>query len=124
MAERTPTKIQIALARNMKAYRAALGYSQARLAELADLSVPFVGDIEICRKTPSLQALESLAKALSLEPWQLIWDGKAFPSFAGPAIADRLVEEVTTLIRERFQSYPGGSNLSDGNPPSPEDEGR
>ncbi|MCD1655514.1 helix-turn-helix transcriptional regulator [Treponema zuelzerae] len=60
------------LAKNMKAARDRLGISQAKLAELAETSVAFIGEIEIGRKSPSLENLGKIAHALGLEVYQLL----------------------------------------------------
>ena len=60
------------LAKNMKDARERLGYSQAKLAELAKTSVAFIGEIEIGRKSPSLENLGNIAEALGMEVYQLL----------------------------------------------------
>lgn len=60
------------LAKNMKAARTRLDITQAKLAELADTSVAFIGEIEIGRKSPSLENLGKIAHALKMEVYQLL----------------------------------------------------
>jgi len=62
------------LARNMKAARDRLGYTQAKLAELANTSAAFIGEIEIGRKSPSLEKIGHIANALGMEVYQLLID--------------------------------------------------
>lgn len=62
------------LARNLKSARDRLGYTQAKLAELADTSAAFIGEIEIGRKSPSLEKIGQIAEALGMEVYQLLID--------------------------------------------------
>ncbi|GHV92593.1 hypothetical protein AGMMS50268_30960 [Spirochaetia bacterium] len=59
------------LAANIKAKRTALGFTQEKLAALADVSYQMVHDIEGCRTWVSDKTLQSLSKALELEIYEL-----------------------------------------------------
>ena len=48
--------------------REARGWSQERLAELADLNRSFIGEIERGAAMPSLLTIQKLAAALGIEP--------------------------------------------------------
>jgi transcriptional regulator with XRE-family HTH domain len=61
------TKLRDLLAKNMKAYRNALGLSQARLAEKVDTSTHYIGMIETQNKFPSPEMLERIATALGVD---------------------------------------------------------
>jgi transcriptional regulator with XRE-family HTH domain len=61
------TNIRDILAANMKAYRNALGLSQAKLAEKVDTSTHYIGMIETKNKFPSPEMLERLAAALGVD---------------------------------------------------------
>jgi transcriptional regulator with XRE-family HTH domain len=61
------TNIRGVLARNMKAYRSALGLSQAKLAEKVNTSTHYIGMIETKRNFPSPEMLERIAAALGLD---------------------------------------------------------
>jgi len=65
------TDLHRCLAANLKALRQRWGFSQAELAERSDLSVSYVGEIEVAVKWPSAENLERLAKALHVRPHQL-----------------------------------------------------
>ena len=101
------TKLQLILARNLKARRGRLGYSQAKLAELVGLSVPFIAEIEIGRKSPSLATLDRLATALEVEAFELIMDEKAVARSSGSALTDVMVEDMANTIREKLEEYLG-----------------
>jgi transcriptional regulator with XRE-family HTH domain len=51
----------------MKAYRNALGLSQAKLAEKVDTSTHYIGMIETKNKYPSPEMLERIAAALGID---------------------------------------------------------
>jgi len=65
------TNIREILATNLRENRRKCGISQAKLAEMADLSTQFVAMIELCRKFPCSETLERMAAALGIEPHEL-----------------------------------------------------
>ena len=65
------TNIRDILAKNMKAYRNALGVSQARLAEKVDTSTHYIGMIETKKNFPSPEMLERIATALGIDTLDL-----------------------------------------------------
>jgi transcriptional regulator with XRE-family HTH domain len=65
------TSIRDLLAKNMKAYRHALGISQAKLAEKVDTSSHYIGMIETKNKYPSPEMLERIADAMGIDPIDL-----------------------------------------------------
>jgi transcriptional regulator with XRE-family HTH domain len=62
------TNIRDLLAKNMKAYRHALGLSQVKLAEKVETSSHYIGMIETKNKYPSPEMLERIAVALGIDP--------------------------------------------------------
>ena len=67
-------ELQRCLASNLKTFRLRWGYSQADLAERSEISVSYVGEIEVGVKWPSAETLEKLAGAFHLKPYQLFLD--------------------------------------------------
>lgn len=61
------TNLRQLLAFTMKEKRRILGYSQAKLAEKADLSTQYIAMIELGRKFPGPETLERIAEALELD---------------------------------------------------------
>ena len=59
------------LSQNIKQRRKELGITQAKLAELADISEPYMNDIERCQTWISDKTLSKLAWALNLELHEL-----------------------------------------------------
>jgi len=61
------------LSANIKKYRAEMGLSQEKLAELVALSDQTINDIEGCRTWVSDKTLVKIARALKVEIYQLIY---------------------------------------------------
>jgi transcriptional regulator with XRE-family HTH domain len=78
------TDVRTLLALNMKKYRKILGLSQAALAEKANCSTTFIGNIEISKRFPSAQYLNRIVKVLGVKPADLFAEGsdsKTVPQF-------------------------------------------
>ena len=69
--EETPSLRSI-FAANVKRLRKELHLTQANLAELADISEPYMNDLELCKSWVSDKTLIKIAKALKKEPYELI----------------------------------------------------
>mgnify|MGYP001583642306 CR=1 FL=1 len=61
------SSLQQQIGSRIKELRQLKGYTQAELAELADLSANYIGYIERSQRTISLQTLERLAHTLGVE---------------------------------------------------------
>jgi transcriptional regulator with XRE-family HTH domain len=68
------TELHRCLAANMKTLRTRWGLSQSELAERSDLSVSYVGELEMGLKWPQADNIERLAKALHVKPYQFFLD--------------------------------------------------
>ena len=64
-------RIREILAQNIRVSRKRLYYIQSDLAERVGVSTIFIGEIEICRKFPSLANIEGIAAASGMKPFQL-----------------------------------------------------
>jgi transcriptional regulator with XRE-family HTH domain len=73
------TDIREILAGNMKAYRNALGLSQAKLAEKVDTSAHYIGMIETKNNFPSPEMLERIAASLGIDTLDLFSHEKTLP---------------------------------------------
>lgn len=63
----TGEEVRNTLAKNIKKFRAQKGFSQAQLAEKADISLPFMSSIEQSSKWPYPDTLAKIAAALGIE---------------------------------------------------------
>ena len=64
-------EIRAVLAQNIKSFRTHRDWSQADLAEKANISIPFLSDIERGNKWPYPDTLSKLAKALKIDVYEL-----------------------------------------------------
>ena len=67
-----PLEIRGILSKNLKERRKNLGFSQEKFAEITDLSVQTINDIEGGRKWVSDKTLTKLSSALQIECYQLL----------------------------------------------------
>lgn len=57
---------------NLKWYRINKNYTQEQLAEFSGLTPKYISDLERGKFSPSLGKIESIAKALGIEPYSLL----------------------------------------------------
>ena len=99
-------KLRKLLSANIKKYRAELGLSQEKLAEIVTLSDQTINDIEGCRTWVSDKTLVKIARALKVEVYQLMYpDTEGEKLFPVRLPADVLLELRTNLekdIAKRF----------------------
>ena len=104
------TNIREILAFNLKSYRAARGWSQARLAEKAGTSTQYIAMIETKIKFPSSEMLHKLAGALKIEPTELFYktiDPQTVMKNAKKAViedfGDALCRLISDLVAETIE---------------------
>ena len=72
----TGEELRQTLARNIKKFRAQKGFSQAQLAEKADISLPFMSSIEQSSKWPYPDILAQIAADLGVDVSDLFSTGE------------------------------------------------
>lgn len=72
----TGAEVRQTLAKNIKKLRAQKGFSQAQLAEEADISLPFMSSIEQSSKWPYPDTLAQIAAALGVDVSDLFSTGE------------------------------------------------
>lgn len=93
------------LGKNIRNLRKEAGWTQEKLAEKAGISVPFMTQIELARKTPSLDVIENIAKALSVSYAQLFKNEISENKDVAQRLRlleDDLVRSLTKVVYERF----------------------
>ena len=65
------TKLRTILAKNLKAYRVEIGFSQLKLANLLNTAPNYIAMIEAGKRFPTDTMLERIALALNREPCEL-----------------------------------------------------
>lgn len=83
---------------NLKLYRRRKGFTQHQLAEACDVSQSYVGELEIGRKYPSLQMVETLAQVLGVAPWKLLLPEQDREMAVSVLLAGELKESVVKAL--------------------------
>ena len=60
------------LGKQIKKLREEKGWTQQYLSELAGIDDKFLGNVERAARKPSMDTVIKIAKALDVEPWQMI----------------------------------------------------
>ena len=89
------------LARNIKTIRNSLHITQAKLAEHANISLPYLTDIERCRTWVSDKTLQSLAKTLNKDAWELLLPLAAESLAENEASAAQKMQNIADLIAKK-----------------------
>jgi transcriptional regulator with XRE-family HTH domain len=87
------------LSQNIKSAREALHITQAKLAEYADISLPYMTDIEHCKTWVSDKTLGNIARALHMEAHELL-----IPPQKENAVQSKeqiLLRQIAQLIKEK-----------------------
>lgn len=98
--------IETVISENIKSLRKKLGWSQEFLAEKTGVSAPYITQIEVGKRTPSLDIVEKLAFALGVEYKTLFETNTTeVPStaeFSKHILESKLISAVTDTIRNEF----------------------
>ena len=104
-------KIQKVIGRNVKEIRTQLGLTQQVLAEKADISIPFLAQIESGTRNPSLDVIEKLASALDRKAYQLLIEDTERSMDRRSTISNYsndLRKELTKLIKQMEKKHLSG----------------
>jgi len=108
------TDIRDLLAQNIKKYRSALGFSQAKLAEKVATSTNYIGLLEIKRKFPSPEMIERLAYALGIDTTELFYKEltakDTIKNYRKAAIED-IQETISQVIKEKLANLDDDTKL-------------
>ena len=89
------------LAANIKEHRRKYGFSQDKLAELSGISSQYLATIETCRKFPTPEVLDRLAKALGIETYELFAFAPT-PQGELEKLRQDIIQEVAKTIKQSF----------------------
>ena len=94
------------LGSNIRKLRKECGWTQEKLAEKADISVPFMTQIELGRKSASLEVIEKIAKALGVS-YEILFKTEKTESkdvkHKLQILEKDIVETVTSNIHAMFE---------------------
>jgi transcriptional regulator with XRE-family HTH domain len=93
---------------NIKSLRKQLGWSQEFLAEKTGVSAPYITQIEVGKRTPSLDIVEKLASALGVE-YKVLFEkensskDKGKSDFSKHLLETKLISAITKTIHNEFK---------------------
>lgn len=90
--------LQVEVGRRIRALRLARGWTMAQLAEVTDMSVQYVSEIEHGKKSMTLSKLYSMAQALEVSVDRLISEQGKRRGASEEVV--QLLEDMTPLDRE------------------------
>lgn len=89
-------KLKAILGKNIKFFRLRRQFSQADLAEKANISITFLSNIERGNNYPQAGTLCNIADSLGIEIWELFREDDTFDE--QNAIIDRISEDFTKHV--------------------------
>lgn len=98
-------EITSVLGNNIRELRIRSGWTQEKLAEKAGISVPFMTQIELARKSASLEVIQNIATALGVSYERLFKTGRAKDTDTNYAIhllEKELIESITEIVQDKF----------------------
>ena len=95
------TDLRSVLASNMKLYRKSLGFSQAKLAEMAGIADNYVALIETGRRFPSITILERIAKVLQKDTLDL-FSIKYIDFLKQEALKTKILSDIEQILTLRL----------------------
>ena len=95
--------VQKILSYNIKRYRNFRKFSQAEFAEKVNISIPFLSDIENCKKWVSPKTLAKMANVLKIDLYELFKPEKILPDKA-ENIIEKYSEDLYISIGEVMDS--------------------
>jgi transcriptional regulator with XRE-family HTH domain len=95
------TGIREVLANNIKEHRRKNGFSQDKLAEMANISAQYLATVETCRKFPTPEVLDRLAEALSIKTHELFAFSPT-PQEELEKLRRDIIGEVIDTIKQSF----------------------
>jgi transcriptional regulator with XRE-family HTH domain len=93
----TESEVRKILGSNLKRFRCLRGFSQAKLAELIDLSPNFISGLETGKRWISSDTLVSLADALGIAVWDFFKPEETFSDDV-LAIISKYTAEASSLV--------------------------
>jgi transcriptional regulator with XRE-family HTH domain len=102
----TESDLRVILGANLKRYRCFRGLSQAKLAEMVDISSNFISDIETGKRWLSSETLVNLAEALRVEAFEFLKPIEALTGDSA-ALLTKYTEEasssLTTVVAQSLE---------------------
>jgi transcriptional regulator with XRE-family HTH domain len=90
------------LAVNLRENRKKRGFTQEKLAEMADMSLHYLAMLEVGSKFPSGEMIEKLAKALDIQAFQL-FTPTATPEGALLHLEQSIIDNIEKVVSEAVE---------------------
>ena len=100
-------EIMLILGKNIRNLRVKSGWTQEKLAEKAGISVPFMTQIELARKSASLEVIQNIAMALGVSYERLFKSGTstvADTKYMLHILEKDLIESITDIVQTKFEN--------------------
>lgn len=100
-------EITTILGNNIRFLRTKSGWTQEKLAEKAGISVPFMTQIELARKSASLEVIEKIAKALEV-PYECLFKSESSKTndsrYSLNLLEKDLIQSITDIVKNKFEN--------------------
>jgi len=93
-------ELRMLFGKNVRTYRNRRNWSQADLAEYANISINFIGDIERGKKWPHPETLTRLADALEIRVFELFVEEDNEPNPKTKNLMSRFMKDVSLTIHK------------------------
>jgi len=91
--------IRECFARNLRENRRKCGFTQAQLAEKAEVSTHYIALIELARNIPKVETIERLANALNIELYELFVAPHS-PVMEMKKLQETIIAELKDIVKE------------------------
>ena len=101
------SKIVEILGNNIRNLRKERNWTQEQLAEKAEISVPYMTQIELGKKQASLETVENIAKALSVSIDELFRSSPSRSKSINASLKtfeSSLIKSLTTTVHQQFSN--------------------
>jgi transcriptional regulator with XRE-family HTH domain len=96
-------KLRKIMSANIKYYRAKMGFTQEKLAEIMGVSDQTINDIEGCRTWVSDKTIVKLALALKIEAYQLLFPQTEAEKLYPIKIPANILQDLKDIIKEDLE---------------------
>lgn len=97
-------KLRHILATNIQNHRNLLGYSQVKLAEIANISPGYLAMIELQKSFPSDEVIERIAFALKIDPAEL-FSKTCYPVEAVRTLQKSVLESFDQVVKTHITKF-------------------
>jgi len=93
-------ELRAVFGKNVRLYRNRRNWSQADLAEYANISINFLGDIERGKKWPHPDTLSKMADALEVKAFELFLEEDTAVNRKTQILMNRFIKDVSLTIQK------------------------